>query len=69
MKFDVHGRTLIVQREGERWAVYQSADGRRSLAPDIVIPGSLEATEVSQYLADLFHELATPQHPNVRCLD
>ena len=66
MKFDVYGRTLVVERLGQRWVVSQSSEGRRSPAPDIIIPDSLAEGEIATYLTDLFHELATPERPNVR---
>ena len=67
MVFDVFGRQVIVQREGEQWAVfYAGADGKKRIARDIVIPAELGAAEVERYLADLCHEWATAIQPNVR---
>ena len=66
MKFDVYGRTLVVERVGQRWVVSHSSEGRRSVAPEVVIPDSLAEAEIATYLTDLFHELATPERPDVR---
>jgi hypothetical protein len=35
---------------------------------DLVIPDSLGADELQQYLADVFHEYATERNPEVRRL-
>jgi len=66
LHFDVFGRTLVVDRVGQNWVVYSSAEGRRSLEPEVVIPRAVAEADVAQYLTDLFHELATPDRPSVR---
>ena len=61
MKFDVYGRfQLEIVREGERWTVYNLAQGKRSVARDVVIPPEVTSGERATYLDDLFHEAATP---------
>jgi len=68
-RFNVFGRIIGVRREGSSWQAYaQGADGKRSAA-DFVIPDFIEACELAQYLADLFHESATPANADVRRLD
>jgi hypothetical protein len=66
LKFDVFGRALVVERAGQNWVVYSSAEGRRSLEPEVVIPQAVSESELAQYLTDLFHVLATPDRPCVR---
>ena len=69
IKFDVYGRRITVELAGDAWRVwYNGADGKRRPAEDLPIPGQLVAEEIESYLADLCHEWATPQHPNVKRL-
>jgi hypothetical protein len=68
IRFDVFGRILVVERFGDRWQAFDAgSDGKRSHA-DVVIPHFVEEAELAQYLDDLFHESATPQHNCVRRL-
>ena len=68
-RFNVFGRIIGVQREGTSWRAYAlGADGKRSAA-DFVVPDFIEVHELAQYLADLFHERATPANADVRKLD
>jgi hypothetical protein len=61
MKFDVYGRfQLEVAREGNVWAVYRLAPGKRVRAHDLIIPSDVQPSEVATYLDDLFHESAVP---------
>jgi len=70
IRLDVYGREVLVQRTEGRWsAFYVGTDGKLRSATDIVIPTSVEEADLQQYLADLFHEWATEQHPDVRKLD
>ena len=60
MKFDVYGRfTLEVLRENDAWVAYNLGLGARTREDEIVIPSSLGAEEIAEYLDDLFHELAS----------
>jgi len=68
-RFNVFGRIVEVQRQGAQWqALLVGQDGKRSPA-GFVVPDFVEADELGQYLADLFHESATPQHGDVRRID
>lgn len=61
MHFDIYGRFHIeVRREGGAWAVYRQAPGRRVPCADVIIPAHLSADEISIYLDDIYHELASP---------
>ena len=67
--FDVYGRKMLVEESAQGWAAfYLGNEGKRRLATDIIIPESLYATDIEQYLADLCHEWATEQHPDVKQL-
>jgi hypothetical protein len=61
MKFDVYGRfQLEVEWENDSWAVYRLALGKRVKANDIIIPNTLEASEIATFLDYVFHELSRP---------
>jgi len=69
LRFDVYGRSVGVERDGDDWsAVYLDADGKRRPADDIFLPPTLDVDDLRSYLADLCHEWATPAHPEVRLL-
>ncbi len=62
LRFKVLGRSIAVARLGEGWAAWQlGADGKRGRA-EFEIPEFIAEGELCQYLADLFHEAATPGH-------
>jgi len=61
MRFDIYGKhQLEVIRDGDRWKVFRSGDGKRIPRSDVVIPAEVGADDIAQYLDDLFHELARP---------
>lgn len=65
-RFNVFGRIFAIQREGARWQAYVvENDGKRRPA-GFVVPEFIEEHELAQYLADLFHESATPTNGEVR---
>ena len=70
MRFDVYGRILGVTRARGEWrVVHLGADGKHRPAADVVIPPSVAESELSGYLADLFHESASAEKPDVVRLD
>lgn len=67
MKFEVYGRfTLEVLRESQQWRVYRLSPGKRVPEPGVVLPSSLDESEIGQAIDDLFHELARPGQSVVR---
>ncbi len=61
MRFDIYGRfQLEVVREGGAWVAYRIGAGLREPERDVVIPARIDASEISVWLDDLFHELAAP---------
>ena len=70
LRFDVYGRTVGVLREDGRWrVVFLGEDGKHRDAPGVVVPPSLEASDLARHLADVFHESARPGRPDVVPLD
>ena len=56
---------MLAERLGEGWQLLVlGVDGKRSPA-GVVIPDFVQEHEVGQYLDDIFHEMATLDHPNV----
>lgn len=67
-RFKVFRRVVAVTGRPGAWRVcYLGADGKRRPA-DVVVPGDVAADELAAYLADPFHEAATPGHDSVQRL-
>ena len=68
-RFDVFGTQVVIAGAAGAWqAFYPGADGKRRAA-DFIVPHDIDAHALAEYLADLFHENATPKHPSVKPLD
>ncbi len=60
---------MQIQRENNQWQLYiLGTDGKKRPVQDIVIPPELTADEVLVFIADIYHELATPEKSEVRKL-
>lgn len=69
MTYDVYGRRITVEPDGDAWRVWQhGADGKRRPAVDLPVPFGMDTEEIESYLADLCHEWATADHSSVRRL-
>ena len=60
---------MLLRTRREWVAFYLGNDGKRRFAEDISIPADMDEAAIVQYLADLFHEWATPNHPGVQRVD
>jgi hypothetical protein len=70
MKLNVYGRRILIERiDGEWIAFYQSVEGKRRRATDLVIPADFEKDEVVTWIGDLLHESATEKNSKVEILD
>jgi hypothetical protein len=68
-RFDVFGKMIGVMSVKDGWrAYYLGSEGKFREAQDILIPSTVPVKGIAPYLADLLHESATPEHPNVRRL-
>jgi hypothetical protein len=66
--FNVFGKPVAVRAAAGGWeAFYLGAEGKRRPA-DFVVPADVDAAGLREWLADLFHENATPRHPDVDVL-
>jgi hypothetical protein len=70
IKFDVFGKRMSVQRKGGEWLLFRESNtGVRAKVHEVVIPAELEESELATYLANIYHETATEEHPSVVRLD
>lgn len=69
LRFSVYTQLIAVVRRDAGWAAFQlGADGKRRAA-EFVIPDFVTEDELCEYLADLFHEAATPTNGDVHRID
>lgn len=62
LRFNIFGALIAVTGSAGAWrAFYFGAEGKRRPA-DFVIPPDVAELELCEYLADLFHENATPRN-------
>ncbi|WP_229219954.1 DUF7661 family protein [Rugamonas fusca] len=64
LRFNIFGALIAITDSGGVWqACYLGTDGKRRPA-DFVVPSDVAEDELCEYLADLYHENATPRNPN-----
>ena len=69
IRFTVFGRRIAITGTRGHWSAYElGVDGKRRPAGFVVAHDLLEE-ELAQYLADLFHEAATPSNGDVHRID
>jgi hypothetical protein len=69
LEFDVFGTRVLIERTSSGWrAMYPGSEGKARVARDIVIPADVTEADLRQYLADVCHEWASPERPDVRRL-
>lgn len=62
LRFNIFGaHILVVGGQGAWRTYYYGAEGKRRPA-DFIIPGDVAEADLCEYLADLFHENATPRN-------
>ena len=61
-RFNIFGTLIAIRGNPGAWrAFYLGAEGKRRPA-DFIIPDDIQADALCEYLADLFHEEATPRN-------
>jgi hypothetical protein len=61
-RFIIYGKLIAVTETPDGWRTFfLGAEGKRRPA-EIVVPAFVAEDELLQYLADLFHESATPSN-------
>lgn len=64
-RFNVFGDLIAVTGSAGAWrAFHLGADGKRRPA-DFIVPSDVQEADLAEYLADLFHENATPRNSSV----
>jgi len=67
-RFDVFGKLVVIAGAPGAWQVfYPGPEGKRRPA-DFIVPHDVAEHDLAEYLADLFHENATPKHATVERL-
>lgn len=62
LNFNIFGTLIAVSGEPGAWqAFYLGTEGKRRPA-DFIVPADVAEHELCEYLADLFHEEATPRN-------
>lgn len=68
LRFKVFGKVVAITGQSGAWqAYYPGSNGTRRPA-DFVVPAELTEADLAEYLADLFHEDATPRRNTVERL-
>jgi len=63
-RFNIFGAHIAITAPDGMWrAFYLGDDGKRRQA-DFIVPSDVTEDELCEYLADLFHENATPRNCN-----
>ena len=66
IKYNVFGRIVLAERSDEGWRLsYVGNEGKMRPADDLVVPDFIGEEELEGYLADICHEWATDQNPDV----
>lgn len=66
LRFNVYGQKMSVQRKNDEWLLFKESDtSMRARVYDVVIPSELQKSEIRTYLADIYHESARPESPDV----
>lgn len=61
-RFNIFGSLIAIADAGGTWrAFYLGADGKRRPA-DFIVPNDVAEDQLCEYLADLYHENATPRN-------
>jgi hypothetical protein len=64
-RFNVFGKLVLIRGGAGAWeAWYPGPDGKRRPA-DFIVPDDIAEADLLEYLADLFHENATPRNHSV----
>jgi len=68
-RFNVFGRPVAIVGSQGSWTAYSLASEGKRVPAGFVVPNFLAEEELCQYLADLFHESATPTNGDVLRID
>lgn len=71
MKFNIFGTLVGVSRSDGKsgWRAFYLGDEGKRRPADFIVPDDIAEDDICEYLADLFHENATPRNSQTRKLD
>ena len=65
LEFDVFGQIMVAERSGDGWRLFVLGNEGKRSPSGVAVPEFIHEHELAQYLDDLFHEMATRDHPRV----
>ena len=68
-RFDVFGNLVAIRRVDDGWQAFALGNEGKRRPAGFVVPSFIEAGDLRQYLADLFHESARRANDQVTRLD
>jgi len=68
-RFDVLGHRVAIRRVDDGWQAFDLGNEGKRRPAAFVVPAFIEAADLRQYLADLFHESAKRSNDQVTPLD
>lgn len=70
-RLDIFGHIFFVEHTADGWAIrYPGVEGKQGPHLGLPIPAFIDDEDaLANYLADLCHEWATPEHPDVRWIE
>lgn len=66
LRFNVFGQYIAVVASAGVWQAFHLGNEGKRRPADFVIPAELAEADLAEYLADLFHENATPRRNEVK---
>jgi hypothetical protein len=61
-RFDIFGKRIAVVGAAGAWRAFYLGDEGKRRPADFIVPDDVTAHALCEYLADLFHEEATPRN-------
>lgn len=69
IKFNVFGTIIIAMQTEDEWKFYTpTSEGKRREIENLIAP-SMTVEELKLYLADIYHEYASPANPDVLIIE
>jgi hypothetical protein len=62
LRFNIFGTLIAVTGTPGAWRAFVLGNEGKRRPADFIVPGDIAENELCEYLADLFHENATPRN-------
>jgi hypothetical protein len=66
LRFNVFGQHIAIEGSAGSWQAFHLGNEGKRRPADFVIPAEVAEADLAEYLADLFHESATPRRNEVK---